>query len=153
MLPSRIQHYKFAHEVLKDAFFEDRNALIETILASEDDLKGLWYDVGKYYAEHYEGVQELDGSDLSVVVQEFEDKFFIIIQMPIPMESPEAYFVGLIIPPEDIDNARYITLEYGEDDDFNYTVLCEWTEDAHLNLGEGCEPTMTHFKNTLITLV
>ncbi len=152
MVQSRIQHYKFAHKVLKDAFFEDRVSLVETILNSEDDLRGLWYAVGKYYAEHYEGIEELDGSDLSIVVKEFEDKFFIMIQMPIPIESPEAYFVGLVIPLKNINEARYITLEYGEEDNFKYTVLCEWTEDTHLNLGEGCEPTMVHFKDTLIGL-
>jgi len=146
--PKRIQHYKFAHEILKNMFLENPEQFVKNTLHSEDDLRGLWYNVGKFYSEQYEEVEELDGSDIKIIAKEFEDNLLVIISMPEPKDIPEAYFIGLIIPHDDTKNARYITLEHGEEG----SVLCEWTNEAHLNFGEGPEPTLDNFKDKLVEM-
>lgn len=152
--PRRIQHYKFAHEILRDYFFKDRNTLLDSLLSSEDILRSFWTDVGKYYAENFEGVEELDGSEIRISHMEYSDTHFVIIQLPQPEQSPEAYFIGLILPHNNEGDGRYITLEYGDDEEVGkYTVLCEWNREAHRNFGVGCHPTKKDFQDTLIALV
>lgn len=144
----RIQHYKFAHEVLNNMFFEDKDSLIKNVLSSEGELRGLWYDVGQYYSKEYEGAVELDGTDIKISAKEFEDTLFVVISLPTPEHRTEAYFVGLIIPLKKKDNSSYITLEYGD----SGSVLCEWTQDSHLNFGEGPAPTLDNFQDKLIDM-
>ena len=148
LAPGRTQHYKFVHVVLKDMFFENRDNLIKNILSSEDELKGLWLDVGHYYSKQYEGVEDIDGSDIKITAKEFEDILFVVIALPEPKETVEAYFIGLIVPRLKKKKSRYITLEKGEEG----TVLCEWTKEMHLNFGEGPEPTLDNFQDKLIDM-
>jgi len=145
---TRIQHYKFAHEVLKNMFFEDEDNLIKNTLVSEGELRGLWYDVGNHYAKHYPEIEKIDGSDINITAKEFENTLFIAISLPKPEQNTEAYFVGLIVQHATNDKLRYITLEKGEDG----SVLCEWTKEAHLNFGEGPEPTLHNFQDKLIDI-
>ena len=149
-VPTRIQHYKFAHVVVKDMFFEDQEKLLQQILKPEGEIRGLWYNVGEFYAENYEDVEVIDGSNIKVTAKEFENKLFVIVSLPEPKERAEAYFLGLIIPRDDTKKARYITLEYGKEKDQIFSVLCEWTKDSHLNFGEGPEPTLDNFRDVLI---
>jgi len=148
LAPGRTQHYKFVHVVLKDMFFENRDNLIKNILSSEDELKGLWLDVGHYYSKQYEGVEDIDGSDIKITAKEFEDILFVVIALPEPKETVEAYFIGLIVPRLKKKKSRYITLEKGDEG----TVLCEWTQEMHLNFGEGPEPTLDNFQDKLIAM-
>jgi len=147
----RIQHYKFTHEVLKDMFFEDRDTLISQVLKSEGGLRGLWHDVDKFYTENYE-VAGLDGSEIKVEAKEFEDTLFIVLQLPKPQLMAEAYFIGLIISRNNSVNGRFITLEYGlDEDDLDCTYLCEWEKEIHSNYGEGSRPEINLFKDTLVS--
>jgi len=144
----RMQHYKFAHLVLKDMFFNNSDNVITNILTPKDAIKEFWYDVGKYYCEQFEIAEELDGSSLKVTAKETENTLFIVVSLPEPKEVPEAYFVGMIIPHDRKEKSSYITLEKGEIG----SVLCEWTKDVHLNFGEGPEPTLANFQDKLISM-
>jgi len=154
VMPERTQHYKFAHEVLRDLFFENKDKLFQDILYSEEGLRGLWYRVGEFYIENFEGPKLLDSSGLTIEWKESENHSLFIITLPKPEKSPEAYFVGMVVPHNSSDKARYITLEYGMDVmNQPYTVLCGWDGKTHLNYAEGDEPTVEAFTNTLVSML
>jgi hypothetical protein len=151
--PERMQHYMFAHVVLRDLFFNDRDRLIQDILSKENGLQNFWYQVGDFYASSFDGPKQLDASGIVVETTEFDGRLFAVIQLPKPEQSPEAYFIGLIMPHSSFSKSRYITLEYGKGEgNQSFTVLCEWDGENHLNYGEGCEPTIENFKDTLISM-
>ena len=154
IMPERTQHYKFAHVVLRDLFFENRDKLYQDIFYTKDGLIELWYEIGKFYIENFEGPKFLDSLGLTIERKETENHSLFIITLPKPENSPEAYFVGMTVPYNSSDKARYITLEYGMDTKSHpYTVLCEWDGKTHLNYGEGEEPTVEAFTNTLISML
>ena len=60
----------------------------------------------------------------------------VVVTMPPAEHAAEAHFVGAVIAEDSL--LRYITLEHGWNlDDSPRTVLCQWTERGHMNLGDG----------------
>jgi len=82
-------------------------------------------------------------SDLSMSTHHLVGRPAALIQMPKPEQPPEAFFVGVVLLadvnrpndwPRDAQ-ARVITLEMFSELNPSGGVLCEWTEDSHLNHG------------------
>jgi len=60
----------------------------------------------------------------------------VLVTMPSARSMTEAYFAAVVVNGDELEH--YIVLEYSRDiDGAPYTVLGEWTTDAHLNLGPG----------------
>lgn len=88
-----------------------------------------------------------------------------VIALPLPCETPEAYFVALVVerprpgPSFHIgrmpDPGRCFTLELGMDAISREcrTVLCEWTREAHVNFGTSPEPTVAAFVKRVIEIL
>ncbi len=153
LAPARIQHYEYVHKTLKDMFFKDTKGFIKYVLTPKGRLRRLWIELGIDLTEKYDGVEKIESLAISSEAKEFDNILFAVIRLPKPIQSPEAYFIGLIIPRNTSRKARYITLEYGLDDDDNpITFLCEWDKETHLNLGEVDESSLKHFKDTLFKL-
>lgn len=78
-----------------------------------------------------------------------------ILEFPPPEKMAEAFMVALVVfldlnegEPSDLESveARYFTLEKGfTSTNEPRTVLCEWTEESHLNYGDGPAPTVEEF--------
>ena len=141
----RQDHYWFAHRVVRDAcqqnpiqFFagfsgirsDNQYKLIQWMLDLTESLAG-------------EPVTVLSFENLDVITDLIADCPSIIITMPPPLAITEAYMIGVVLTGEaeektQDESFRYFTLELGQNADGNLrTVICEWTDEAHLNFGDG----------------
>lgn len=149
---SRRQHYIFAHQMLPALLDENRKQILGSLLMAERDefLRDVWDYVG----------EQLDGSDernspfepigLSARVIENSPYMTCIVSLPNPETLPEAHFVAVVFGPftnlsaETADQVpyRYFALEltYNPDKTERGTMLCEWRDGNHLNMGQGPPP-------------
>ena len=101
-----------------------------------------------------EGKASFDISEVIASTGRIKDYPAIVIRMPPPQRTTEAYFVAVVLKidveeddqPENPDFA-YLTLEKGMNlDGSDRMVLCGWTgENTHDNYGEGPEATPEAF--------
>ena len=164
---SRPHHYVFGHVALRQIFFENPEGLVGALIGRGNDLLlQIWEDVGSMVEESEESAESLMPEGLAGVTCEIGSGILaVIVSLPTPEEMPESHFVALVYRPSrkkalgllgsEKEIARYITLEYGVDllENRVNTVLCEWTKDAHLNLGEGPEATLKAFTDRLREMV
>jgi hypothetical protein len=166
MSEPRLHHYVFGHILLRQIFFRDASAFVAALREGGDPLlHRIWDDVGDWIVQNEEGQHQLPCVGLTCTHREIvSGTYAVIVSLPQPQEITEAHFVGLVVrPPKkrfsglvcvDTGMARYITLERGETSDgAPRTVLCEWTEDSHVNMGDGPEATVDGFSNALAELV
>ena len=110
-------------------------------------MGAFWDNAQDYYMEEYDDVTEpIDSENLSLHRYMSDEIVFVIIEMPVPKQMTEVYFIGMIIDKrKDNDAVQYLTLEYGEDE--NTAVMGGWTEDGiHLNHGDRSTLTLDEFK-------
>jgi len=146
---SRAQHYAFAHQALRDLFFDSPDEVL-AILKDEhrdDLLLDLWNRVGEEV-----GKSSLIAADgLSCEIRMLDDTTVGMIILPAPQILNEAYFVALVYRPCSSDRkllTRFICLERGVhlDDGSPPSVLCEWdSSGTHSNMGHVCEPNLEDF--------
>ena len=144
-------HYRFAHRALRKLAAKDparfaslaaRGDLANALTMAWDAMNSAFPAEDRVHvtglAAHYSD----DGNGRAIVV----------VTMPPPEHSAEAYFVALVIEGDAV--ARYITLEHGWNvDDSARTVLGEWTEQGHVNLGDGPPPAREMFERAVRTLL
>jgi hypothetical protein len=131
-------------------FFQNPPALLRTLSREKEALlKELWDFVGDKVVERDREAGRRLSSGLALTLRETSSgRSILVVTLPPPQEPPEAYFVGLILEPP-----RYITLERGTNlAGGTRTVLCEWTERIHANMGDGPEPTIESFVHALGSL-
>ena len=141
--------YEFAHRLLpglvlgnprtftNNLFFEGRDEL----------LRQVWANAAP--SEQEESGETPEG--LRLQVEEHPGFSVGVIKLPPPESVPEAHLVAVVVeraglgPVEEdrFRGVRYFTLEKGAQHDDagdaseERTVLCEWTEQRHLNYGNG----------------
>jgi hypothetical protein len=72
----------------------------------------------------------------------------VLVTMPQPAHAAEAYFAAIVVDGGQL--ARYFVLEHGwTTQDEARTVLCEWDERGHVNLGDGPPPDGSAFLESL----
>jgi hypothetical protein len=142
-------HYQLAHVALRQICLHNPYGFF-SVMASPDRKKFLddiWSQICARCDP--EGPASFTPDDLQIITSNINDYPTILIQMPEPLFSPEAYFVGIVLlvkmndyaqhPPDPV--ARYFTLERGQSVSGGvWHVLCEWQDGRHCNYGAGPEP-------------
>lgn len=157
----RCHHYTMAHVALRSVAFAQPLGFFG-ILASEESEKFL----GELLESVTEECQEREprpnfsASDLHVRTGRVWNYPCVVIEMPEPRATAEAFFVGAVLfvemaedadPPENPE-LRYFTLEKGMNIEESQprTVFCEWTaEGSHLNFGDGPPATVKDFTSAI----
>ncbi|MFJ9456496.1 hypothetical protein ACIRST_15545 [Kitasatospora sp. NPDC101447] len=148
----RPHHYQFAHRVLAGLARD----LGPKMLAHEPDhgfsagFASLWNDVGGRLPDG----QQLPSDGLKAELITLGPHRLLVVVMPRPIAPAEAYYTA-VVQPGGADHCRYFTLEHamnpftGEP----YTVLGEWANGSHLNLGSGPAPDLSAFLSAVVTLL
>lgn len=135
----RPQHYEFAHRALPaiaGRVMRDLPAVRHDLDAM---LRFMWGKAGERVADAPAGsVEGLHGEVVEVAGREV-----VLVTLPPAEHATEAHFVA-IVPG---DPPRVFTLEHTwhVPDDAPGTVLGEWTEERHVNYGDGPEPEADAF--------
>jgi hypothetical protein len=133
----RRHHYAFAHRVLPLIM---RNPDVDLAHLAGDlerlggSLRATWERVGLDHAES----ERLPPDGLAVERRDVGDAEGLLVTLPPARHVAEAIFV-LVAPLDPPGARRYVTLEAGWDVVHRrpYTVLGEWSDRGHLNLGDG----------------
>lgn len=166
---ARMQHYLFAHKRLPKLFHQNPLRLIEELRS--DQAQEFLVDFWEAIADNLELDEEdqATSTGLNLISKEEKDYGIIVISLPPPQASPEAYFIGLWMSySNDYKKTpfRYFTLELEndldeEDDQFVHSqniasqnaVFCEWTETGeHINYDKNPTPTVEKFIETIESL-
>ena len=148
----RPHHYNFAHVFLR-SFCEHDPLQAFAILGSDkkDDLvKFIWEKVCEHCDE--EQKTELTAKDIKVSNVELGRYPTILVRMPEAKAVGEAIMIAIVLT-SNLDSEapektkyRYFVLEQGSDLEGGLrTVLCEWTSERHLNMGDGPDPEPEYF--------
>lgn len=130
----RMHHYVFAHRELPGIARRFAPNLVG--LAREgrldDALRTTWTGVGEALPPE----DRLAPDGLAAELRSLGAGEAILVRFPPPAHVTEAYLALVVLEPG--PDVRYFLLEHGWNlDDSPRTVLGEWTEQAHLNLGDG----------------
>ena len=147
-------HYVLAHFALRK-FCQDDPLWFFGVMGSpqrDDFLDDVWRQVRENCDS--EGSASFDISDVGITTLRIKGYPGILVNMPPPADTAEAYFAGILLKidtntdthPENPEVA-YITLEKGNNPyEAERTVLCGWTTDGtHVNYGDGPTPTQEAF--------
>lgn len=162
----RTHHYVFGHIALRQLFFYNPPACVGALAGRGAELvKQIWDDVGEKVQESDEEARPLSSQGLDCSTHEVgEGTVAVVVTLPRPEKTAEAHFVGLVLrmPRKRLWGllgrgkgvARYITLEHGVNiEGGDRTVLCEWSGQSHLNMGNGPEATVSAFVQKLSEMV
>jgi hypothetical protein len=139
----RPHHYQFAHKVLAGVARD----MGPGMLAAKPEVVNagmitLWNSFGAQLpAEH-----RLLSDGLRAELIELGGHRMMVIVLPKPIAAGEAYYTAAV-QPAGADHCRYFTLEHAVNP-FTaqpYTVFAEWSDDSHLNYGEGPAPDLSAF--------
>lgn len=144
----RCHHYTLAHHALRHMALGDPLMFLG-VLASPEGTRFL-SDMLRRVSEHCrerENRPDFSVDDITVHTVQAGDFPCVVIEMPRPRATAEAHMVAAVLmtsldngpPTREEAQARYFTLERGMsiDDGQPYTVLCEWSDEAHMNYGAG----------------
>lgn len=122
--------YQFAFRVLPALYFSDPSATRKALL-EPGFIQRLWTHLG---------VHRRTVGTPSPQVETFGE--VLLITMPTPRESPEAYFLAIVG-----EEPKLYTLEMGHDleSDQPCTYFCACTESGHANYGQGPKPEVGAF--------
>jgi hypothetical protein len=143
----REQHYAFAHFALPGVLASNAAGASELFAAGEGNafLRWLWDQVGQKCSQ--EGLVPSDGLYCRVRVE--DERRVVVVHLPEPRRMTEAFMVALVFDPptrgwlgkRKAGPTRYFTLELSTDLEGGWrTVLCEWRDESHLNMGDGPSP-------------
>jgi hypothetical protein len=151
----RCHHYTLAHHALRHAALDQPLEFLAT-LSSRDATRFLSH-ILRQVSEHCRGREAGPGfgvDDITVHTVRAGKFPCAVIELPRPRATAEAHMVAAVLlhdadspPGEGVGQSlRYFTLEKGMTlDGVSRTVLCEWTDEMHLNYGDGPPPEVPAF--------
>ena len=160
--PRTRHHYVLAHVALRGAAKGNPLGFFAVMGGPrrQDFLDDLWKRVCENCDE--EGRASFTSKDLKIVTALFGLYPAVVIQMPKPLFVAEAHMVCIVLmvplsklsgKPVD-PQLRYFTLEAGTNESgTDRTVLCSWDGEAHVNYGDGPEPTVPDFVEAVGKLI
>jgi hypothetical protein len=150
---ARRHHYQFAHLALRGVCAGDPVRFFAIMGSSHQ--AGLIRDIWSEVCERCDPLEntEILPDEIKVTCARLGVYPIILVEMPEVKAPAEAIYIAIVLlsdkvfeaPPDEVD-FRYFTLELGEDLDGDVrTVLCEWSGDSHLNMGDGPAPDLEGF--------
>ena len=147
----RPHHYEFAHRALRFLYESDPDYFIQLYASSSaiSFMRVLWGKMCDRLAEHGIEPPGYGVERASTHVFEAHGIPVVVIEMPTALAPAEAIFVALFKGADGVPH--YHTLELGVNvmTGEAMTVACSWSEDMHLNHGEGPEPTFSAYREWL----
>lgn len=138
-------HYVLAHYALRQIGLS--NPLQFLAIAASDDPSKFIDSVLADVVNDCKRKADFRAEDVKFHPVRVKDFPCVVMEMPEPKETAEAYMTALVVPldleagpPADAEQiqARYFTLEKGFSlDNTPRTVLAEWSATAHSNFGDG----------------
>jgi hypothetical protein len=148
------QRYVFAHLMLPQVVHDDPEKARALLSGPEGGgfLAFLWHRVSERLPEEErappEGLRSSRHAEPNGTV-------IVLVTMPPPQRSPEAYFAAVVFTPgprkllffRHPPTVKYLTLELGHTmGGETRTVLCGWSKDGtHYNMGDGPPPESDAF--------
>jgi hypothetical protein len=152
-------HYVLAHVALRQVCFANPYGFFACMGADRRQpfLEDLWSKIRNNYDK--DGPPPFSIKDVKITTTSINNFPFLLIHMPEPQKTPEAYFIGIVLkiqlteldrPPEKPE-VQYFTLERGIDLETKKvrTVFCEWQPEKHLYFGDGPEPNPGAFMEAI----
>ncbi len=149
----RPHHYYFAHIYLRDRAREAAKQIVERF-RGESGTRYLTSQWKKRWLAMKAETDEFISSDRleCFPIDLSSDYYGALVQLPKPERTAEAYFVAFILP-ADADystEADFYTLEYSKyRDTVEKTMLGQWVNKIHFNLGSGSAPEREAFVEAL----
>ncbi|MEU9045943.1 MULTISPECIES: hypothetical protein [unclassified Kitasatospora] len=148
----RPHHYRFAHKVLAGLARD----LGPRMLDGEPEqgfgpgLVSLWKDFG----ERLPAADRLPSDGLDANLITLGPHRLLVVELPRPAAPAEAYYTA-VVQPGGADHCRYFTLELAANPFTRetYTVLGEWADGSHLNLGPGPAADLSGFLTAVVELL
>ncbi|MER8188282.1 hypothetical protein [Kitasatospora sp. NPDC094015] len=148
----RPHHYRFAHRVLADLARDPGPRMLDADPEYDfvPGLVSLWKDFG----ERLPAADRLPSDGLRANLFLLGPHRLLVVELPRPAAPAEAYFTA-VVQPGGADHCRYFTLELavnpftGE----TYTVLGEWADGSHLNLGPGPASDLSGFLTAVVDVL
>ncbi|RKE16845.1 hypothetical protein [Streptomyces sp. TLI_171] len=148
----RPHHYRFAHQVLADL----ARTLGPRMLDAEPEqgfgpgMATLWTN----YGEHLPAADRLPSDGLTANLITLGSHRLLVVALPPPAAPAEAYYTA-VVQPGGADHCRYFTLELAANPFTRetYTVLGEWADGSHLNLGPGPASDLSGFLTAVVELL
>ena len=146
----RAQHYDFAHKLLPYIAIHEADDLIADVAARGDKAIEHLYAI-MHTHNVADPKERIDPKEIHWSLRKVGDwNTAVVITMPTPAVTPEAYFVAVIscmnpggTPPS---TGRCFCLELTTDEDGKpAAVLCEWIGKSHRNYGRFVEPNEDDF--------
>ncbi len=152
MTETRVHHYGYVHRVLAGAAAEFGPKMVATPPVREvgQSLAAMWEDFGQSLPPE----EQLPSDGLAGSLLDREGNRLLLVTLPEPIAPTEAYFAAVVLP-TGATSCRYFTLEYsiGPFDGVPGTVLGEWAQQNHVNLGEGPEPEPDAFVTAVLRVL
>ncbi|MEU9128818.1 hypothetical protein AB0D08_12010 [Kitasatospora sp. NPDC048540] len=148
----RPHHYQFAHKVLAGLAMDLGPRMLDRIPEEGTGaaLASLWDDFGG----RLPAGERLPSDGLRADLITLGPHRLLVVVLPRPSAAAEAYYTA-VVQPGGADHCRYFTLEHamnpftGEP----YTVLGEWANGSHLNLGTGPAAELSGFLTAVVDLL
>jgi hypothetical protein len=138
----RLHHYRFAHRVLPSIV---RNPRIDLRRMDIEAVNHALLSTWQGYGEELDAGERLQAAGLRAEVVPLGAHTVVLVTMPPAERMTEAHFVAVSYPGGEAP-PRYLVLEDSRAlDGGRCTVLGEWTDEGHLNLGGGPAPTKDAF--------
>lgn len=146
---ARVHHYQFAHRVLAH-MAQRRGAEVVTKVPADrwtEALTELWDG----YGAKLEPEDRLPADGLTGRFLQRDGYNILLVTLPRPEQPPEAHFVAFVVPPQSQD-CRFYTLEHSVDPigEQPYTVIAQWRDGSHINLGPGPAPDAEAFVTEVV---
>lgn len=149
----RAHHYALGHVAFRMFCDSDPLAFFK-IMASEKKnaaINILWESV----CEQCDLKEKADikPEDVRITLHTIDNYPVVLIEMPEVKAILEAIMIAVVLSVKiselesaDTINYRYLVLEQGVDLNGNgRTVFCEWSDEIHFNMGDGCNPDAESF--------
>ena len=146
----REHHYVFVHRAVRDICLNDPLHFFSIISSEQqnDFMKYIWDAVNESIQDKK---ADFNFDEIKISIRKIKNFPTIVLIMPEPKAATEAYFVCIVLKPDNKKEGKnasvdYFTLELGQDIDGSlYTVLCKWEDQTHFNLGNGPKPELQNF--------
>lgn len=151
-LEPRIYHYLFAHRYLPDKLSENSQGVIAWLTGEKgvEHLKTRWTLLPTVYNLEPNDFIEHIGIN-RYIIKPTNRHTIVLIQFPKPEQISEAFFSAILVEPD--NSYRYFTLEKTFEENGNgipRTVLGEWNNGNHVDLGSGSLPDIEDFSALIV---